>query len=206
MAAGGGAGMTRVAILDYGVGNLHSLTKAIDANVRVADDAADAIRETDVLILPGVGAFAAATARLDGGGRAHIREAIAEGLPVLGICLGMQLLFDGSDEGGGAGLGVIHGRVTALRASRVPQIGWNEIEDARDETARSLTWAYYANGFACRPADPDCVTGWTTHEGDRFPAIVRSGSVTGVQFHPEKSSAQGVRFLNALVAGAEVPR
>lgn len=195
----------RVAIFDYGAGNLHSLEKALvgpGLEVVVERDPAAAAR-ADALVLPGVGAFAAATDAL-ASGRAAMREAILGGLPTLGICLGMQLLFDESDEGGSAGLGVIPGRVTRLAAARVPQIGWNAIEGARDVLfdAAPLDEAYYANSFVCRPADEAVVTAWSTHERDRFPASVRAGEVVGVQFHPEKSSAAGVRFVRAFLERA----
>jgi glutamine amidotransferase len=132
-----------------------------------------------------------------------VRDAIIAGLPTLGICLGMQLLFDSSEEGSAPGQGVFPGRVTKLKAVRTPQIGWNSIDDAKDAALRAagLTAAYYANSFACRPSDASAVTAWTTHEDDRFPAVVRRGAVVGTQFHPEKSSAAGVAFLAAVLAG-----
>ena len=194
-----------ITLFDYGAGNLHSLAKALEtpgATVRVEADPVRAT-ETDVLVLPGVGAFAAAAARL-APGRDAMRDALAGGLPCVGICLGMQLLFDESEEGAGLGLGLVPGRVERLRARRVPQIGWNEIEAARDPLfARSpLDVAYYANGYVCRPADAGAVIAWSTHEEDRFPAAVRAGNTVGVQFHPEKSSAAGVAFLRAAVEEA----
>jgi glutamine amidotransferase len=113
----------------------------------------------------------------------------------------MQLLFYESDEGGGAGLGIIPGRVTKLGAVRVPQIGWNAIDGADDPlfAAAPLPIAYYANSFVCRPTHDSTVIAWSDHEGDRFPAAVRVGSAVGVQFHPEKSSSAGVRFLHAFL-------
>jgi glutamine amidotransferase len=137
-----------------------------------------------------------------------MRAAILGGLPTIGICLGMQLLFDASDEGEGEGLGVVPGRVTRLRAVRVPQIGWNSVEPVATDVlfaAAPLPMAYYANSYVCRPADPDVVTAWTEHEADRFPAAVRAGRAVGVQFHPEKSSTQGVRFLRTFLAEARTP-
>jgi glutamine amidotransferase len=189
----------RITLFDYGAGNLHSLAKALRGegrNVRLETDARAAV-DTDVLVLPGVGAFEPAVRALEGG-RDAMRDAIAAGLPCLGICLGMQLMFDASDEGDGAGLGVFGGRVTRLRTTRTPQIGWNTIDDANDPLfgcARLVT-AYYANSFVCRPLDESVVTAWSTHEGDRFPAAVRAGTVVGVQFHPEKSSAPGLAFVH----------
>ena len=195
----------KVTVFDYGAGNLHSLAKALagpNVSVHIETDPARAVDfGTGVLVLPGVGAFGAAAERL-AAGRDVMRAAIMNGLPTIGICLGMQLLFDGSDEGGGDGLGVIPGRVTPLRATRVPQIGWNAVEPVSGETlfeVAPLSMAYYANSFVCRPVDERVVMGWSEHEGDRFPAAVRAGRAVGVQFHPEKSSTQGVRFLRAFL-------
>jgi imidazole glycerol-phosphate synthase subunit HisH len=160
--------------------------------------------ETDVLVLPGVGAFGSAMERL-APGRDAMHAAILDGLPTIGICLGMQLLFDGSEEGGGRGLGVIPGQVTRLRAARVPQIGWNGVEAVAGDplfAESGLRMAYYANSFVCRPVDPGVVSAWSEHEGDRFAAAVRVGRAVGVQFHPEKSSADGVQFLRAFLDGA----
>jgi glutamine amidotransferase len=196
----------RATIFDYGAGNLHSLAKALEGpgvDVHIETDAARAA-ETEVLVLPGVGAFGLAAKRL-APGRDVMRAAMLGGLPTIGICLGMQLLFDGSEEGEGAGLGVIPGRVTRLRAVRVPQIGWNGVEAAGNEPLffeAPLPMVYYANSYVCRPSDPGVVTAWTEHEGDRFAAAVRAGNTIGVQFHPEKSSAQGVRFLRAFLDDA----
>jgi glutamine amidotransferase len=192
----------RVTVFDYGAGNLHSLAKALRGDgrdVRLDADPRSAV-DTDLLVLPGVGAFEPAATALSNG-RDAMRAALDAGLPCLGICLGMQLMFDASDEGAGAGLGLFAGRVTRLRAVRTPQIGWNTIEDARDALfARSqLETAYYANGFVCRPTDDAVVIAWSSHEGDRFPAAVRVGNALGVQFHPEKSSAPGLRFVHEFL-------
>ncbi len=198
-----GEEVVKLSIFDYGAGNLHSLIKTLERpgiDVQVDTDPLRAIG-ADALVLPGVGAFPAATAALGDEGRTRMREAIRAGLPTLGICLGMQVLFDGSDEGGGAGLGVIGGHVDRLHAERVPQIGWNQLEmgPARDALldASELRTAYFANSFVCRPVDANVVVAWSTHEQDRFPAMVRAGACTGVQFHPEKSSTAGVSFVHA---------
>lgn len=202
----------RVTLFDYGAGNLHSLIKAIEtggASVRVETDPAAAVRDTDALVLPGVGAFAPAAERL-ASGRDAMRAALLGGLPALGICLGMQLLFDASDEGPGDGLGIVPGRVTRLRAARVPQIGWNRLDDVRDPLLRaaSLDVAYYANSYVGRPTSEGeaFVTAWSEHEGDRFPAAVRRQHVIGTQFHPEKSSAPGVAFVRAFLEFASSVR
>ena len=193
----------KAVVFDYGAGNLHSLAKALEhdsVSVHIEADPRRAV-EGDVLVLPGVGAFASAVSRL-AVGRDVMREAILSGLPTIGICLGMQLLFDTSEEGPGAGLGVIPGRVTRLSASRVPQIGWNDLQAVKSESLfvqAPLPIAYYANSFVCRPDDERSVIAWTSHEDDRFPAAVRAGHTVGVQFHPEKSSSAGVRFLHAFL-------
>jgi len=197
----------RVTIFDYGAGNIHSLTKAIEsfgATVVVEPDPVRAL-DTDVLVLPGVGAFGLAAERL-APGRDAMRDALQQGLPCVGICLGMQLLFDESDESAphSRGLGVVSGRVTRLHARRVPQIGWNALDDVEDAVLERtpLSYAYYANSYVCRPNDQSVVRAWSTHEDDRFPAVVRVGETVGVQFHPEKSSAPGLRFLHACLQGA----
>lgn len=196
----------RITVFDYGAGNLHSLLKGLAGDhrtLRVVPDAAAAVTGTDVLILPGVGAFAPAAATL-ASGREAMRDAILAGLPTLGICLGMQLLFSGSDEGPGQGLGILPGRVTRLDADRLPQIGWNRLEERRDAllTDSGLDVAYYANSFACRPADRASVVATSTHGRDRFAAAVRADACVGVQFHPEKSSAPGLRFLSRFLDAA----
>lgn len=192
----------RITIFDYGAGNLHSLAKAVASFGTEPVIESDPLRavDTDVLLLPGVGAFTPAAERL-APGRAAMQEALAGGLPCLGICLGMQLLFDGSDEGPGAGLGVIPGWVNRIDAARLPQIGWNALEMASDPLLEEsgLTTAYYANSFICRPEKKSHVTSWSTHEGDRFAATVRRGRTVGAQFHPEKSSSAGVAFVHAFL-------
>ncbi|MEO7082703.1 MAG: imidazole glycerol phosphate synthase subunit HisH [Gemmatimonadaceae bacterium] len=193
-------------MFDYGAGNLHSLGKALavpGVDVVIETDPRAAL-DTDMLVLPGVGNFTVAAGRI-APARDEMRNAIMNGLPTLGVCLGMQLLFDESEEGPGKGLGVIAGRVTKLNAERIPQIGWNSVEASAGDalfSAAPLTTVYYANSFACRPIDGSTVTAWTTHERDRFPAAVRLGSAVGVQFHPEKSSTAGVRFVRRIVEQA----
>jgi imidazole glycerol-phosphate synthase subunit HisH len=200
----------RISVFDYEAGNLHSLVKSLETEfttVRVERDPAAAVRQTDALVLPGVGAFTPAAQRL-ANGRDAMRTALLDGMPCLGICLGMQLLFDHSDEGPGEGLSVLTGRVTRLEAQRVPQIGWNSLEPTAPLdpllAESGLDTVYYANSFVCRPtgASAQHVIAYTTHETDRFPAAVRVGNVVGAQFHPEKSSAAGVRFVRAFLREA----
>lgn len=190
-------------MLDYGVGNLHSLVKglvAAGADVEVVTDPVEALQGT-AMVLPGVGAFEPA-AEVIAPERWAMQRAVADGYPVLGICLGMQLLFDASEEGPGFGIGAIPGQVARLNARSVPQIGWNTVDGSGEPLVveSGLREAYYANSYVCRPVDESVVTAWTTHEGDRFPAVVRFRNVVGAQFHPEKSSAEGLRFLREWVS------
>jgi glutamine amidotransferase len=191
---------TTVTIFDYGAGNIHSLMKALDVGndveLRLERDPRSAL-DTDALVLPGVGAFSNAAARL-ASGATQMRDAILGGLPTLCICLGMQLMFDDSEEGPGSGLGIIPGHVRRLRARRIPQIGWNEIESL-DESLPDV--AYFANSYVCEPDSDDCIVAYTTHEHDRFVSAVTVANAVGVQFHPEKSSQDGVRFVRDFIHG-----
>ncbi|HET6681988.1 MAG TPA: imidazole glycerol phosphate synthase subunit HisH [Gemmatimonadaceae bacterium] len=194
----------RVSILDYGAGNLHSVAKALAGrrrDVRVEPDPWRAL-ETDVLVLPGVGAFGVAAAHLAPAADA-IRTALLDGLPCLGICLGMQLLFTHSDEAtcGSHGIGLIPGTVRHLTGRRVPHMGWNTLERANDPLFHEsgLATAYFAHSFVCAPEQDDVVRAWTTHDGVTFPAVVQRHATLGVQFHPEKSARAGVRFLRSFL-------
>jgi imidazole glycerol-phosphate synthase subunit HisH len=191
--------MMRIGIFDYGAGNLHSLVKAIQGDARCISVDTD-IRSAlgaDVLILPGVGAFGAAIAALDGH-QEYVRSALADGKPCLGVCLGMQMLFDESEEspGSAGGIGLISGRVTRLTTRKVPHIGWNEIAWIDRGT---LGTAYFANAYVCEPEDVKPVIAWTTHQDARFASVVRTANTVGVQFHPEKSSAAGRTFINDVI-------
>ena len=194
-----------VAVLDLGAGNLHSIARALaacGATPRIESDP-DRALAADALVLPGVGAFGAAAARLEPA-RAALRAALVRGLPCLGICLGMQLLFDGSEEGDGEGIGLLPGRVRRLVARRAPHMGWNTLtgEDDALFTTAPLATAYFAHTFVAPAGDARPVIAWSEHEGDRFPAAVRIGRTVGVQFHPEKSSRAGVAFVGAWLAEA----
>jgi glutamine amidotransferase len=195
--------MTRLVIFDYGAGNLHSLAKAIAAdgrNVTVETDLRVAM-QADCLVLPGVGAFGAAASAMHGG-QADLRAALSDGLPCLGICLGMQLLFDASEESPGRGVGLIPGKVTRLRTPKVPHMGWNDIEwreSGNGQNRASLGSAYFANAYICEPEDESPILAWTTHQDARFASMVRSANTVGVQFHPEKSSFAGRAFVNAVI-------
>ncbi len=192
----------KATILDYGVGNLYSLRSGLLAagfDVLVEKDVSDAPSE-GVIVLPGVGAFATAAARILAQ-RAALRDRLLSGMPCLAICLGMQLLFDSSMEGPGVGIGLLSGTVARLSGRRVPHMGWNELETGDPLFRRSeMRSAWFAHSYICQPRDPGSVVAWVAHEGERFPAAVRSGYTLGVQFHPEKSSRAGISLLRAFRA------
>jgi imidazole glycerol-phosphate synthase subunit HisH len=196
--------MTRVAILDYGMGNLRSVEKAlehVDVTAEITDDH-DRARAADGVILPGVGAFPRAMERVREHGLDElVSERVEAGAPVLGICLGLQLIFSSSAELGGAdGIGLVDGSVSELDAGdlKVPHIGWSPVSWANESR---LTVGlgegepfYFVHSFAPRPDDPGDVLGTATY-GEPFCCAVERGYVFGVQFHPEKSSGAGLRLL-----------
>jgi imidazole glycerol-phosphate synthase subunit HisH len=200
----------RIAVVDYGVGNRRSVVKALEhvgAVVSLTGDA-DRIASADGVVVPGVGAFGAAMASLREAGLDQTIIAVAaRGLPVLGICLGMQLLFERSYElGETAGLGLIAGEVTRLQVGtsglRVPHIGWNDVRFERpspllDGLPEPGAAFYHVHSYAARPVDHGAVIA-TTEYGERFATIVGSGNVLGTQFHPEKSSTHGLELLRAF--------
>jgi len=195
-----------IAIADYGMGNRRSVEKALEhvgARSRVTADA-ETLRGADGVILPGVGAFPEAMRNVRRLGLDDVlRERAAAGAPVLGICLGLQLLFERSDEHEGAtGLGLLGGEVTRLRAPKLPHIGWNRVVfDRASALTQGLGEAaafYHVHSFACRPADAGDVVGRGEY-GEPFASIVERGSVYGVQFHPEKSGKHGLALLSNFV-------
>jgi glutamine amidotransferase len=197
--------VSTVALVDYGMGNRRSVEKALEhvgATVaRTADP--EEIRAADAVVVPGVGAFPEAMRRLNASGLDEvIRERAEDGTPVLGICLGMQLLFERSVEHEGAqGLGLLPGEVTALEAPKVPHIGWNRVAMRRASgLTRGLgdaTAFYHVHSFVCRASEEDVVG--EGEYGERFASIVERDNVAGVQFHPEKSSRDGLHLLANFV-------
>ncbi|HVM11229.1 MAG TPA: imidazole glycerol phosphate synthase subunit HisH [Actinomycetota bacterium] len=201
--------MTRVAILDYGMGNLRSVARAIEhvgGKAIVATDPEGAAA-ADALVVPGVGAFAACVERL----RARdldqaIRGAVDEAKPTLGVCLGMQILFEHGEEGDAEGLGLLPGDVPRLPSTvKVPHMGWNTVEWVSEHAlvrgvARGSRF-YFVHSYVCRPrADVD-VVGEAEH-GVRFPAVVARGSLVATQFHPEKSGEAGLRVYRNFIEAA----
>jgi glutamine amidotransferase len=200
--------MTRVAILDYGMGNLRSVEKALErvgAEAQITSDVARA-EQADGVILPGVGAFPRAMDRVREIGLDElVAGRIEAGVPVLGICLGMQLLFDSSAENEGAtGLALLGGVVGPLEANgyKVPHIGWSPVRwEHGSELTEGLgeeTPFYFVHSFAPRPASEADVLG-TAAYGERFACAVERPPLYGVQFHPEKSSAAGLGLLANFV-------
>jgi imidazole glycerol-phosphate synthase subunit HisH len=196
--------VTRIVILDYGMGNLRSVEKALE-RVGAAGEithAPERVGAADGLILPGVGAFPRAMERIrELGLDALIAERLEAGTPVLGICLGLQLLFDASVENQGAdGLGLMSGRVEPLAADglKSPHIGWSPVRwehrSALTEGIEGETPFYFVHSFTPRPASAEEVLG-TAAYGERFACAVERPPLYGVQFHPEKSSSAGLRLL-----------
>jgi imidazole glycerol-phosphate synthase subunit HisH len=194
-----------IAVVDYGMGNRRSVEKALEhvgARAKITRDH-DVLATADGIVVPGVGAFPRAMSNLHELGLAEvIVERAASGAPVLGICLGMQVLFERSVEfEPTAGLGLIAGEVTRLRTNglRLPHIGWNRVDFAR---ASSLTESlpatgahfYHVHSLVPRPAEEDDILA-TSEYGERFVTAVQRGAVFGVQFHPEKSSTHGLALL-----------
>jgi glutamine amidotransferase len=205
----------QVALVDYGAGNLRSVAKALERSGLVVDVTADpaALRRADGVVLPGVGAFADARASLSAKGLdAAVLAGLDAGRPYLGLCLGLQLLFDEADEHGiTPGLGRFRGRVErfgdrAPDGTRllVPHIGWNEVRWVREGARHPMLAAlpardhyYFVHSYRAVPADAGDVVGWTEYGGD-FAAAVAKERIFAVQFHPEKSQAAGKRLLDAF--------
>ena len=201
--------MIHVALFDYGAGNLHSLAKGLEAGgakVEVTSRWEVALGR-DALVLPGVGSFGAAVRGLRGQ-EARVRDALEGGLPCLGICLGMQLLFPESEEAEGRGIGLIDGRVRRLRTRIVPQMGWNDISVGEDGIFEGISDlpGYFANSYVCEvgEGEADGVTiAEAYYNGESFAAGVRKARAWGLQFHPEKSSKPGLRILRNFVSEVE---
>jgi len=192
-----------VAIIDYGVGNLRSVEKAFHAGDVEALVSADegVLRTADKLVLPGVGAFRACMEALaERGFDRLVRERVEAGTPLLGVCVGMQMLFEESEEFGTTrGLGFLRGRVRRFpEGLRVPQVGWNQVGwrggHALAEGISEKTFFYFVHSFFCEADDETSVVGETEY-GLTYASVVARGNVCGVQFHPEKSQAAGLRLL-----------
>ena len=195
----------KVTITDYGVGNLYSIRRSLEmcgAEVEVITDMSK-LMDAECIVFPGVGAFNKSMERLlphiDG-----IRGKLESGTPALGICIGMQILYEGSDEGTSPGLGIYQGRVEKLACRMVPHMGWNQVEsddplmDGVPDNNFYFVHSYYGN-----PVDASIIRGTTTYEGVTFPSFFRRYNTYGTQFHPEKSSSSGRRVLENFIRFAE---
>jgi glutamine amidotransferase len=197
-----------IVLIDYGLGNLRSVQKAFEhlgAQVMLTSDPGQVAR-ADRLILPGVGAFSAGMEGLRQRGLVEpIKRAVRAGVPFIGICLGMQLLFDESEEVGQGfqpekGLGLLAGQVVLMRGKglQVPHMGWNQILPVRDSLLlRGIApgaYAYFVHSYICQPADAQVILA-TTDYGGEFASVVGAGNVWGIQFHPEKSQRTGLQVL-----------
>lgn len=199
-----------IAIVDYGVSNLRSVQKALEqvgAQATITDDVAE-IRRADGVLLPGVGAFGDAMDVLNRRGlAAALRDVFEGGTPLLGICLGMQLLFEESEEMGRyEGLGFLPGRCVRFEAGlKVPHIGWNQVHPRRADGllagVQEGDYAYFVHSYYVVPADPE-ITSATTDYGVDFASVIEQGRVFGIQFHPEKSQDVGLRILQNFAAVA----
>jgi len=197
-----------IALIDYGISNLRSVQKAFEhlgSEVTLTSDP-DQVMQADKLILPGVGAFSAGMAGLRQRSLIEpIKRRVRQGAPLIGICLGMQLLFDESQEVGQglppeAGLGLLAGRVVRLQGEgiHILHMGWNQVEPVRDSALlRGIApgaYAYFVHSYVCQPAEASAIVA-TTDYGQDFASVIGKGNVWGIQFHPEKSQRTGLQVL-----------
>jgi imidazole glycerol-phosphate synthase subunit HisH len=195
-----------IAILDYGMGNLRSVAKALEhvGGEPVLTSSHARVREADRVVLPGVGAMPRAMEEVHSMGLDDLlRERVEAGVPVLGLCMGMQLLFDSTDEHGGAeGIGLLKGNVVRLEAPRVPHIGWNPVKWRRQsgliDGLPDPCAFYHANSFAPRAQEEDVLG--TAEYGGEFVSVVERPPVYGLQSHPEKSGPDGLRLLRNFLS------
>ena len=196
--------MPQVAIVDYGVGNLRSVEKAFAATgcSAVVSSDENVLRKAEHLVLPGVGAFGACMNALSERGFDDlVRERVAAGTPLLGVCVGMQMLFEESEEfGTKLGLGLLRGRVRRFSDDLVvPQVGWNQIQQRVPhplfDGINDSSFFYFVHSYYCEPLEGEVILGQTDY-GVAYASVVARGNLCGVQFHPEKSQATGLRMLS----------
>ncbi len=197
--------MSRVAVIDYGVGNLFSIKRSFERfglRVNMCSEA-KCLRNADAVILPGVGNFRMGAKNMEGI-RADLMDLIGEGKPILGICLGMQLLFEGSDESPDVrGLGLLEGRVVKLpRNVKIPHMGWNNLEIVRStallDGVSEKDYFYFVHSYYAAPRNKSVIAAETEY-GVRFASVVTWDNVFGVQFHPEKSGKPGEKVIRNFV-------
>jgi len=193
-----------IVVIDYGMGNLFSIyngLKKVDGNPVIVSDQRD-LTKADAMVLPGVGSFGDGMRNLSPF-IPRLRNLIDSGVPTLGICLGMQMLFDKSEESNEAGLGIIKGEVVRLPGGvRTPQVGWNSLQITREvdllRGIRDGDYFYFLHSYHCIPIDEKRVVA-TTEYGADITALVKKDNIYAVQFHPEKSSEKGLRILKNFV-------
>ncbi len=195
----------KISITDYGVGNLYSIRRSLEvlgADVTIVRDMKD-LKDAECIVFPGVGAFDKTMEKLTPY-RDEIRSKLIDGTPALGICIGTQILFDGSDEGCSAGLGLFSGRVVKLQCQMIPHMGWNQV-DSGDPLMNGVTDPnfYFVHSYYGDPIDESIVVGVTDYEDFIFPSFFRKYNTYGTQFHPEKSSASGRKVLQNFISFAE---
>lgn len=203
--------MSAIAVIDYDMGNLHSVCKGLEkagATPKVTDSAID-IEKADAVVLPGVGAFDPAVKQLRERGLVEpIKEAIASGKPFLGICLGLQILFDASEEGTEPGLSIVPGVVRRFRSEpglTIPHMGWNQLQFTQPQSplwqGLSLpAWVYFVHSYYVDPVDASVNAATVTHGSQTVTAAIARDNLMAVQFHPEKSSTTGLKILSNFVA------
>lgn len=203
--------MSFIAVVDYDMGNLHSVCKGLEkagANPKITDSARE-IALADAVLLPGVGSFDPAVQHLRSRGLEDpIKEAIASGKPFLGICLGLQILFDSSEEGKEPGLGIIPGKVRRFQSEpniTIPHMGWNQLEFTQADVCLwqnipANPWVYFVHSYYVDPLDPNIRAATTTHGSQTVTAAIARDNMMAVQFHPEKSSTIGLQMLSNFVS------
>jgi imidazole glycerol-phosphate synthase subunit HisH len=198
--------LAKIAIFDYGAGNLFSLKSALERNgaegVEIIYDLKD-VEKYDGLVLPGVGNFDPAIKSIEGSAK-HLDKAIDSGMPVMGICLGMEMLFERSEEGELEGLKILDGDVVLLPKSKVkiPHMGWNNLQIKGDSKllkgVKDNSWVYFVHSYRAAPKNPRLVVA-TSDYGVSVPAVVEKGNLIGVQFHPEKSGEVGAVMIRNFI-------
>ena len=207
--------MSVIAVIDYDMGNLHSVCKGLEkagATPKITDSPRE-LDQADAVVLPGVGAFDPAVQHLRSRGLVEpVKKAIASGKPFLGICLGLQILFEGSEEGKEPGLGIVAGTVRRFRPEpgiTIPHTGWNQLEITQPrcglwQQLPSQPWMYFVHSYYVDPVDPQVRAATVTHGSQTVTAGIAQNNLMAVQFHPEKSSTAGLQILSNFVAQVRV--
>lgn len=203
--------MTRIAVVDYDMGNLHSACKGLQnaGATTVVTDAVQELQQADAVVLPGVGAFDPAIQHLRSRDLIQpLKDIIASGKPFLGICLGLHILFEGSEEGVEPGLGVVPGMVRRFRPEpgiTIPHMGWNQLQLTQPDLTLwqqlpANAWVYFVHSYHADPTDAKAIAATITHGSQTATAAIAIDNLMAVQFHPEKSSASGLQILSNFVS------